>query len=397
LDDLAAVIGFSPQRISDIERAKATPSRQFITACEDALHADGKLLLLLPDAQRERDTRRQERADARRAARQAKAAPALPCEAPHSKAGDDDQAVEPTDRRGLLEAGAAAALGIPLLAAPTQARAVDPELPAHSARLLDQLGRLDAALGPQDLLQTVRYEVGRIVAHRKSARGELHTDLLRVEAQWAGFAAWLCSDTGQTRDRDAWAERALRLAREVSYSDMIAFVRSRQSQWALQELDARRATRLVEDTHSRGSAQSRALCASYAALGHALAGDAAACERSLADARSLAERSDSPAPPWAGGFRLGDVYLLTTEARCWLWLEPSKAIPLYEGVLRGWPRNSTRTGGLHQARLALACAASGELDRARAEGGKAFAIFKTTQSTTTARELRRLREQLAAA
>jgi hypothetical protein len=49
-----------------------------------------------------------------------------------------------------------------------------------------------------------------------------------------------------------------------------------------------------------------------------------------------------------------------------------------------------RDRGLHQARLAVACAAAGELDRAHAEGRKALAITRTTKSSGAARELKRL-------
>lgn len=69
---------------------------------------------------------------------------------------------------------------------------------------------------------------------------------------------------------------------------------------------------------------------------------------------------------------------------------------MYEDALREWPRNRTRDGGLHQARLALACAAAGEHDRATAEGRKALAIARTTKSSVAARELRRLGAALAA-
>jgi hypothetical protein len=43
-------------------------------------------------------------------------------------------------------------------------------------------------------------------------------------------------------------------------------------------------------------------------------------------------------------------------------------------ALHEWPRDEVRDRGLHQARLAPACAQSGELDRAKAEGANAFAI-----------------------
>ena len=71
-------------------------------------------------------------------------------------------------------------------------------------------------------------------------------------------------------------------------------------------------------------------------------------------------------------------------------MRPRKAIALYEGVLREWPRDLTRDRGVHQARLALACAAAGERDRAEAEGRKALAIARATKSATATRELKRL-------
>jgi hypothetical protein len=248
------------------------------------------------------------------------------------------------------------------------------------------------------VLDTVQRELRRIAACREVVRGELRTELMRVEASWAGFAMWLSNDTGDVRSRDAWTNRALRLAEEAHYSDMAAFVRSQQSQWAAEELDARRATEFAEDALRipGTSAQTRALCASWAARGSALTRDASACERRLHDASGLADAADSPAPSWAGDVRIGHVYLRATEARCWPWMQPRKAIPLYESILRTWPHDRMRTGGLHQARLALACAAAGEHDRARAEGRKALAIARSTKSAMVMRELRRLGDVLSA-
>jgi len=121
-----------------------------------------------------------------------------------------------------------------------------------------------------------------------------------------------------------------------------------------------------------------------------LTGDELACQRRLDDAYGLAE------PSGAQG-AVTTVAVRATEARSWLWMQPRKAIPLYEDALRRWPRDQVRDGGLQQARLALACAGTGELDRARAEGRKALTIARRTKSATAARELRRLGATLAAA
>jgi transcriptional regulator with XRE-family HTH domain len=402
LEDLAAVIGFSPQRISDVERAKATPSRQFITACEDALHADGKLLLLLPDAQRERDTVRQERADARRAARQAEAAPALPCPATHCEAGDVEE-VQPTNRRGLLGAGAAVALGGLGVAGatPAAARDVDPELPEHCMELMRLFERHDGVFGPRAVIDAVTHQQQQIARHRDVAWGDLRMTLLRVEARWSNFAFWLYGDIGDREAREAAARRTLDLARETDYSDVVAYALQKQARWAIMDGDQRRAITLAHQALDVRGATPQTRVQSALAAGQALAfaGDGPGSAARLREAEAfLGTREDGRDP-------LGPVvtddgaphYIAGDMARCRLWLEPAAAVTAYEDVLRDWPREHVRDGGLEQARLALACVAAGEHDRARAEGRKAFAVFKTTQSATAARELRRLREQLAAA
>jgi hypothetical protein len=393
LKDLAERTGFSSQHISSAELARAPVSGPFVAACDHALRADGALVRLFPAVIQEQAMLRHERSIARSGL-----PAALRCAVPHSEVGAD---VEPTNRRGLLGAGAATALGglgAAAAVAPAAARDIDPALPAHWMRLLSLLGRHDALHGPYDVLDTVCHELSVIADHRQVARGKLRVELLRVESHWTGSATWLSNDAGQVRSRDAWTNRAVRLAQESDYPDMVAFAGMRRSQWAAQELDAPRAIAFAQDALgvSGTSPQTRALCALRAALGHALAGDGAACERSLAEAETLVAHTDSPTPPWAGG-AVSRTYVQTAEARCWLWLQPRRAIGLYEDILHDWPRDRMRDGAVHQARLALACAAAGEHDRATAEGRKALAVARGTRSSVVTRELKRLGETLRAA
>src|SRR3954453_9055926 len=44
LEGLAELIGFTPQHISEVERAKASVSSAFLAACDHALEAQGTLL-----------------------------------------------------------------------------------------------------------------------------------------------------------------------------------------------------------------------------------------------------------------------------------------------------------------------------------------------------------------
>jgi transcriptional regulator with XRE-family HTH domain len=383
---LGGLVGYTAQYVSEVERANTPPTRPFIAACDDALNAHGALLVLLPAALEERELARQDRTAARRAARE----PALGCE-PHSDAGDD---VEPTDRRGLIGAAGATVLAAGLsTAAPSAAREIDPELPAHLTRLLGILGCHDDAFGPREVLGVVLHELRVIAEHRQAARGDLRTQLMRVEACWSEFGSWLAHDCGDRRTRDALLDRALHLAREADYACMVAWARARLAQYS----DAPTALRHAEAglRTPRAGAHARAMCAARVAHAHARRGDAGAAGRSIAEAAHLAAmESPSLPPPYS---EMTDLHVHRWEARCWAELEPARAIGMYDDILRDQPRAWVRERGLYLAYVANACAAAGELDRAKAEGAKAAAIHRRTQSSATARELTRLVQKLKAA
>jgi transcriptional regulator with XRE-family HTH domain len=398
LKELAGRISYSIQHISEVERAKTWPSAPFVAACDSALEARGRLLDLLPAVDNERAQQRRERAIARRA----RESTPVPFDATDSEAGDVED-VEPTNRRGLLNAGAAAALGGLGVAGatPAAARDIDPELPEHCMQLMRLLERHDGVFGPRAVIDAVCHQQQQIARHREVACGDLRMTLLRVEARWSNFASWLHGDIGDREAREAATRRTLDLARETDYSDVVAYALQKQARWAIMDGDQRRAVTLAHralDVHG-ATPQTRVQSALTAGLALAFAGDGPGSAARLREAEALLGAPEDGRDP------LGPVvtddgaphYIAGDMARCRLWLEPAAAVTAYEDVLRGWPREHVRDGGLEQARLALACAAAGQHDRARAEGRKAFAIFKTTQSATAARELRRLRKQLAAA
>ena len=195
--------------------------------------------------------------------------------------------MDPLSRRSLFGAGVGAAFGLNATTAPAAARQIDPRLVEHWMGLMHVLRRHDAMCGPHDVLDTVRHELDLIAEHRAVARGDLQAQLLGVESRWSWLASWLGRDAGDARIADDFADRARRLAHEANYPDMAAYVLMRRSLWSAP--DARKATMLADaGSRIRGaSAFIRALCALRVAHGHALAGDAAACQRSLADAQRL--------------------------------------------------------------------------------------------------------------
>jgi len=378
LEALSARIDYSSQHISEVERGRTTVTEAFVQACETELGADGALMRLLPDVILEAARRPSARVAARRGA------------AIH---GDREDDAGPAERCGLAGTGGADALGRGVAAAPAAAREVNPELPGHWERLLAVIGTHDDAHGPQGVLGAARRELRLIAEHRQVACGKLRIALMGVEARWALFVGWLCEDTGDRRGRVALVERAMCLAREADHPDLVAWARARQAQWS----DAPRAIRLAEAglRTPRAGAHTRALCAVRAAHAHAHIGDAKAVERMLAEAHELAAQA-SPAPPLAASLPVREHVVRRWEARCWAALEPATGVTLYDEVLRDWPRGRTRDGGLYLARLARACVDAGELDRARAEGRRALAIARTTNSSVVARELTRLTNELRA-
>jgi transcriptional regulator with XRE-family HTH domain len=74
LEALAELVGFTPQHISEVERAKASVSSPFLAACDRELEAQGSLLELLPAVVYERALERHDRSVARRRSRRTRVA-----------------------------------------------------------------------------------------------------------------------------------------------------------------------------------------------------------------------------------------------------------------------------------------------------------------------------------
>jgi transcriptional regulator with XRE-family HTH domain len=366
LKALAALIGYSPQHLSEVELARAPVSGPFVAACDQALDARGKLTGLLP---------------------------AVICE----------RALQRHDRAAARHSGVAAAVDLTgsLAAQPTASAKVDPELVPHWLEFKGVLTDHDQMFGPHHVLAIATRGLGIIGPHRQAARGNLRTDLMRVEARWEMLAAWLYDDAGNP-GAAASMERARVLAREADDQLMIAYVRVRQSERASRFGKAQVAIALAQaaQREARVTPHVRALSALHEALGHALTGETAACQRCLGRAHELVGRQHNGEID--SGFEgLGRHYatrttVLAGEARCWLWLgQPRRAVDSAQRALARWPALRRRGRGLQRAGLAVACAAAGEPDRAAHEGLRALAVARATGSDRAMQELFRLDRRLA--
>ena len=259
----------------------------------------------------------------------------------------------------------------------------------------------DGVFGARTVIEIVRQQQREIAQHREVARNGVRRTLLRVEARWSNFASWLHGDLGDREARDAATRRTLDLAREADYSDVIAYALQKQARWAIMDGHPRRAVALADralDVHD-ATPQTLAQSALAAAQAEAFAGNGPASAKRLREVEALLDAAEDGRDPLGAVVTVEGAphYVAGDMARCRLLLEPAAAVTAYEDVLRDWPREHVRDGGLEQARLALACAAAGEHDRAKAEGRKALTIARQTKSATATRELRRLAAALAAA
>jgi hypothetical protein len=308
------------------------------------------------------------------------------------------------DRATARHGGSPGAIGLTgsLAIQPAASGRLDPELVPHWLELKGILTDHDQMFGPHQVLAIAKRGLGIICRHRQGARGNLRTDLMRVESRWEMLVAWLYDDAGRP-EAAASMEHARALAIDADDQLMIAYVLVRQSERASRSGKSQEAITLAQAAQrQRGmTPHVRALSALHEALGHARAGETAACQDDLETAHDLVGPQHHGAID--SGFEgLGRHYatrttVLAGEARCWLWLgQPRKAVDTAHGALARWPAIRRRGRGLQRAGLAVACAAAGELDRAAHEGLRALAVARATGSERAMQELRRLDRRLAA-
>ena len=128
--------------------------------------------------------------------------------------------------------------------------------------------------------------------------------------------------------------------------------------------------------------------------------NAAACQSKLDEAHRLLDdrRDKTVQEPFdsLGTHYMTHAYVTVHEAQCWTWLDRhDEAAATLSGALASWPAALHRDAGLHRARLARACAADGEPDRAAHDGIAALEIACSTKSARIMSELGTLDRELS--
>lgn len=255
----------------------------------------------------------------------------------------------------------------------------------------------DNMLRPASALPAVLGQVQVIQRLRETTRGADRRSLLTIQAQYAEFAGWLHQDVRDFHAARYWLDRALEWSQMAADHDLSTYVMARKSQLAGDMGEAADAVDLAAAAAhlARNGSRLEATAATYAAHGHALAGQQTACLRSVDSAREMASRlDDDPASPWATW--LDNSYIEVQRARCLSILgEHAQAGVLFRQAIRGLPPSYRRDRGVYLAREALAHAQARDPEQAADVGMQAVAIARETRSGRVVDELTRAVAALA--
>jgi hypothetical protein len=231
---------------------------------------------------------------------------------------------------------------------------------------------------------------------RRSAKGRLRRDMLRIAAMYAEFFGWLYEETGDLVGAGQWTARALEQGQAADDRNLVAYAYVRMSQLAEVDGDADRVIGLARAAQREQgvSERVRAIAVQQEARGYARAGDQSACLSGLDKAAELAERFR---PLTGEAYEIGYCYNIRhvelTRGGCLLQLNrPRDAIREYERLRPTWSMVCQWEQGVHAAKLAVAHARCGDFDAAAAIGAEAAKAARDTGSVLVAGELRRLGE-----
>ncbi|MFD7660435.1 hypothetical protein ACFV4N_41215 [Actinosynnema sp. NPDC059797] len=192
--------------------------------------------------------------------------------------------------------------------------------------------------------------------------------LLGAAARLTELAGYMAVDTGRPGLAQRYYIQALRLTQAAGDRGMGGYVlASGMSRAALVLGSPHEAVQLarvaLEGSRGRNTPAVRAVCHAAEARGHALLGDARACQRAAGKAVEALEHDASDGEPaWAA--HVDRAYLAEELARCARDLDqPAAAVRWADEALHGCPPDRSRRRGLRLVLLASAQLRAGEVDQ----------------------------------
>ncbi|MGW5683446.1 hypothetical protein [Nonomuraea sp. NPDC003754] len=254
----------------------------------------------------------------------------------------------------------------------------------------------DNLLGPLRVIPTVESQIGAIQQVRQVHHGKDAGDLTYLQAQYAEFCSWLHHDAGDFRSSQYWLDRALEWSYTTGDQDITTYILARKAQLAGDMSDAKTAIDLsaAAETRARRDTRLSAIAATYAAYGHALAGEARASAQAVDRARGLLSDLDlDPASPW--GAWMNPAYIEVHQAWSLYALgHHAEAAQGFRTAIDALPAAYHRDRGVYLARESLAHAGAKEPEQAATVGLQAIGIAEATGSARIITELIRLDAKL---
>ncbi|MEU8085411.1 helix-turn-helix transcriptional regulator [Micromonospora sp. NPDC049101] len=344
LRNLARITFHGKTYLHELETGVKTPTSQVAQRIDDALNAAGELVALA-------------------------AQPTIP------------------RREFVAAAGLAAALPHTLV---SHGRHVGPGTAGRLAERTARLRRLDNFLGGADTQHLYAAEADSTARLIKdgSYSEAVGRQLLAVLAEQTQLAGWAAFDAGRHTDANRLYRTSISAAGDANDHALVgnAYAFLAYQQLALGRPAADTATAAC-DAAVAATPTVRALLHLRAAWAHAVAGNADAADRQLAQGTTcLSEHDDRPEPDWV--YWVDDVEGEIMTGRCWTVLHrPMRAIPVLERALARFDDTHSRDKALYLSWLADAYLDANEVEHACATAAAAVRLAGGVGSVRPAQRL----------
>jgi transcriptional regulator with XRE-family HTH domain len=373
LTEFARRLYYSKGYVSRIETGKARPSVEFARRCDMELDTDGALAtLVVASAAQEPESEDDE-------------------DLLMAMAPDCVRPAVPVGPRNTVAGAAEVLAGRPPGTSPAEAGA---EQLAYLTQLLATMRGLGQVARPETVLPVLagQAQALRLLANR--ARGVDARGVVALFARTAEFAGWMAQEAGDDRTAMWWTGLAAGAADAVDDQHTATYALVRRASITLYRGDARATVALARQAQAGSgiAPRVRGLAAQREAQGHALAGDRSSCFRALDVARRhllAADTVDDRAMVIGTSFVPDPVTAVTG----WCLLDlgrPAEAVAVLDEQVARIAPGAFRARARFGVRLALAHAATGEVERACGVAGTMLEHATAIRSATVRADVARL-------
>jgi transcriptional regulator with XRE-family HTH domain len=354
LNQLSEITFYSKGHLSNVEKGAKQPGKEFARRLDQALRAGGELARLQPKS-------------------------------------PTGQAEEKTAPPWTRQAATAQAINVPL--------AVGGYTFSAYATILRDLRMLGQRTRPMDVLAGGAPFVDILCAAAQQCDGDDRVTALRLASHFAEYLGWMAQENMDDNAAVWWISRAMALAGRAGDPKMAGYAHIRMAELAIYRDDAMGVLRYAEQALAGASDErTRAVAYQRIAQGHAIRNDEQLCREALQRGGETGVPGDDhdlttgSAP--VGGAAMPDA---AAFVRGWCMLDLARAAEAVEALEPQFARiadEAVRVRARCGARLSLALASAGELDRACEVAEPTIAATMMADSATARSDLRSLAREL---